>query len=155
MDNVNRGESLLTVNMTAECWLSYLKCHLHLHCHIWLYKVQIKRYSILGWASFVTWICLGDTLITVSIQVVLKIYLCAIKRSFNSEYLLRTLPKTGIFIVFMFMFYPWYFVHKQTTSQTFLGWFHQSLTMSGFQSQFHHLSENIPGLLGNASPVAG
>jgi len=48
-------------------------------------KVQIKRYSRLGWVSLVMWICPRDTAITVSIQVVLKIHLRSINRSFNSD----------------------------------------------------------------------
>lgn len=88
---------LIEVN---PCWMSIYDCY-DAGCLIWNAtsisividdsgcKVQIKRYRRLGWVSFVTWICLRDTVITVSIQVVLKIHLYTINRSFNSEYFLK------------------------------------------------------------------
>lgn len=88
---------LIKVN---PCWMSIYDCY-NAGCLIWNAtsisiviedsdcKVQIKRYSRLGWVPFVMCICLRDTVVTVFIQVVLKICLCAINRSFNSEYFLK------------------------------------------------------------------
>ena len=88
---------LIEVN---PCWMSTYDCY-NAGCLIWHAtsisividdsdcKVQIKRYSRLGWVSSVMLICLRDTVITVSIQVVSRIHLCAINRSFNSEYFLK------------------------------------------------------------------